>query len=224
MLAVRLLANMFAGHLVLAVILSFIAAAANLNTVSLVRRDGRQLAGHRGVEPAGIVRGVSARLHLHVSLSIVYRHGRPPALGLAARRAEHSKSFIGRRTSEQVCQNLGRCVSCSCCSALCRSGTNGGRHRRRNNAQAGGAAGAGSQGGFAIYLDAAFGSGLIIIGAGYGIGKIGSSAVESMARQPEVAGNIQTAMIISAALIEGVTFFGLIVACSSSPLLCKAAS
>lgn len=58
---------------------------------------------------------------------------------------------------------------------------------------------------------AAFGAGLIIIGAGYGIGRIGSTAVESMARQPEVAGNIQTAMIIAAALIEGATFFGLIV-------------
>ncbi|OHB78098.1 MAG: ATP synthase F0 subunit C [Planctomycetes bacterium RBG_16_64_10] len=52
---------------------------------------------------------------------------------------------------------------------------------------------------------------MVIIGAGYGIGKIGATAVESMARQPEVAGNIQTAMIISAALIEGATFFGLIV-------------
>lgn len=60
-------------------------------------------------------------------------------------------------------------------------------------------------------LGAAFGAGLIILGAGYGIGRIGGSAVESMARQPEVAGNIQTAMIISAALIEGATFFALIV-------------
>jgi F-type H+-transporting ATPase subunit c len=76
-------------------------------------------------------------------------------------------------------------------------------------AQGGG--GAAGPGGFSIYLGAAFGAGLIIIGAGYGIGKIGSCAVESMARQPEVAGNIQTAMIISAALIEGATFFGLIV-------------
>jgi F-type H+-transporting ATPase subunit c len=57
----------------------------------------------------------------------------------------------------------------------------------------------------------AFGAGLIILGAGFGIGKIGATAVESMARQPEVAGNIQTAMIIAAALIEGATFFGLIV-------------
>jgi F-type H+-transporting ATPase subunit c len=62
-----------------------------------------------------------------------------------------------------------------------------------------------------IDLSAAFGAGLIIIGAGLGIGRIGSSAVESMARQPEAAGNIQTAMLISAALIEGATFFGLIV-------------
>jgi len=63
----------------------------------------------------------------------------------------------------------------------------------------------------AIYLGGAFGAGLVILGAGYGIGKIGSSAVESMARQPEVATNIQTAMIIAAALIEGATFFALIV-------------
>ena len=58
---------------------------------------------------------------------------------------------------------------------------------------------------------AAFGAGLVIVGAGYGIGKIGSCAVESMARQPEVAGNIQTAMIITAAMLEGVTLFALIV-------------
>jgi len=64
---------------------------------------------------------------------------------------------------------------------------------------------------FSIFFGGAFGAGLIILGAAFGIGRIGSSAVESMARQPEVAGNIQTAMIISAALIEGVTFFALIV-------------
>jgi F-type H+-transporting ATPase subunit c len=58
---------------------------------------------------------------------------------------------------------------------------------------------------------AAFGAGIVLLGAGWGIGRIGSCAVESMARQPEVAGNIQTAMIISAALIEGATFFALIV-------------
>ena len=62
-----------------------------------------------------------------------------------------------------------------------------------------------------VLAGAAAGCGLVILGAGYGIGRIGSSAVESMARQPEVAGNVQTAMIISAALIEGVTFFALIV-------------
>ncbi len=66
-------------------------------------------------------------------------------------------------------------------------------------------------GGVGLLLGGAFGAGLVIIGAGIGIGRIGGSAVESMSRQPEVAGNIQTAMIISAALIEGVTFFGLIV-------------
>jgi len=62
-----------------------------------------------------------------------------------------------------------------------------------------------------VLSGSAFGAGLIILGAGMGIGKIGATAVESMARQPEVAGNIQTAMIITAALIEGVTLFALIV-------------
>lgn len=56
-----------------------------------------------------------------------------------------------------------------------------------------------------------FGVGLVVIGAGLGIGKIGASAVESMARQPEVAGDIRGAMIVAAALIEGATFFALIV-------------
>lgn len=60
-------------------------------------------------------------------------------------------------------------------------------------------------------MGAALGAGLIILGAGFGIGRIGSCAVESMARQPEAANNIQTGMIISAALIEGVTFFALII-------------
>ena len=76
-----------------------------------------------------------------------------------------------------------------------------------------GAAGAGATGtsGYSILAGSAFGAGLIILGAGFGIGKIGATAVESMARQPEVAGNIQGAMIIAAALIEGATFFALIV-------------
>lgn len=62
-----------------------------------------------------------------------------------------------------------------------------------------------------ISFSGAFGAGLIIIGAGLGIARIGGNAVESMSRQPEVAGNIQTAMLIAAALIEGATFFALIV-------------
>ena len=62
-----------------------------------------------------------------------------------------------------------------------------------------------------IYLGGAFGAGLVLIAAATGIGRIGATAVESMARQPEVAGQIQTAMIIAAALIEGATFFALIV-------------
>jgi F-type H+-transporting ATPase subunit c len=64
---------------------------------------------------------------------------------------------------------------------------------------------------FSMNLGAAFGAGLIILGAGLGIGKIGASATESMARQPEVASKIQGAMVVAAALIEGATFFALIV-------------
>jgi F-type H+-transporting ATPase subunit c len=60
-------------------------------------------------------------------------------------------------------------------------------------------------------LGAAVGAGLVMLGAGFGIGRIGGQAVEGMSRQPEAAGNIQTAMLISAALIEGATFFALIV-------------
>ena len=60
-----------------------------------------------------------------------------------------------------------------------------------------------------INLTGAFGAGLVTIGAAAGIARLAASAVESMARQPEVAGTIQTAMIIAAALIEGFTFFAL---------------
>jgi F-type H+-transporting ATPase subunit c len=62
---------------------------------------------------------------------------------------------------------------------------------------------------------AAIGTGLVVIGAAYGIGKLAGSALESMARQPEVAGAIQTAMIIAAALIEGFTFFALYICMQS---------
>jgi F-type H+-transporting ATPase subunit c len=54
-------------------------------------------------------------------------------------------------------------------------------------------------------LGACLGMGLTIIGAGVGLGRIGSGALESMARQPEVAGRIQTAMLIIAAMLEGAT-------------------
>jgi F-type H+-transporting ATPase subunit c len=62
-----------------------------------------------------------------------------------------------------------------------------------------------------INVGGAFGAALTIIGAAFGIGKIGAAAVESMARQPEVAGDIRGALLLAAALIEGATFFALIV-------------
>lgn len=59
---------------------------------------------------------------------------------------------------------------------------------------------------------AAIGAGLAVIGAGLGIGRIGGQAMDAIARQPEAGGKIQTAMIISAALIEGVALFAVVVA------------
>ena len=66
-------------------------------------------------------------------------------------------------------------------------------------------------------IGAGIGAGLTILGAGLGFGRIGASALESMARQPEVAGSIQTAMIIAAALIEGFTFFALYICMLQNP-------
>lgn len=60
-------------------------------------------------------------------------------------------------------------------------------------------------------LGGALGAGLAVLGGGLGIGRIGGSAVEAIARQPEAVGQIQTAMIISAALIEGATLFAIVI-------------
>jgi F-type H+-transporting ATPase subunit c len=60
-------------------------------------------------------------------------------------------------------------------------------------------------------MGAGLGAGLAAIGAGLGIGKIGGSAMEAIARQPEASGDIRSNMIVSAALIEGVAFFAVIV-------------
>ena len=59
---------------------------------------------------------------------------------------------------------------------------------------------------------AALGAGLVAIGAAYGIGKIGSAAMDAMARQPEKMGDLRSSMIIAAALVEGVAFLAVIVA------------
>lgn len=68
-----------------------------------------------------------------------------------------------------------------------------------------------------IEFSGAFGAALVVIGAAYGIGRLASAAVESMARQPEVAGTIQVAMIIAAALIEGFTFYALFICQTQNP-------
>ena len=61
-------------------------------------------------------------------------------------------------------------------------------------------------------LGAGIGAGLAVIGAGLGIGRIGGSAMEGMARQPEMAGRIQTGALILAAFVEGATLFAIVVA------------
>ena len=62
-----------------------------------------------------------------------------------------------------------------------------------------------------VGLGAAIGAGISAIAAGIGIGKIGSSAMEAIARQPEAAGDIRSNMIVIAALVEGVALFAVIV-------------
>jgi len=64
---------------------------------------------------------------------------------------------------------------------------------------------------FLSFFGVAIGVAFTIIGAAYGISKIASSAVENMARQPEASGNMQMAMIITTAMIEGIAFFALII-------------
>ena len=85
-------------------------------------------------------------------------------------------------------------------------------------AQEGGATAEGAVSAPAPLVPNAVGIGLVVLGAGLGIGKLASSALESMARQPEIAGTIQTAMIIAAALIEGLSFCG-VFACWASQML-----
>jgi F-type H+-transporting ATPase subunit c len=60
-------------------------------------------------------------------------------------------------------------------------------------------------------MGAAIGAGLAAIGAGIGIGRIGGSAMESIARQPESLGDIRSNMIVAAALVEGAVFFAIVV-------------
>jgi F-type H+-transporting ATPase subunit c len=71
------------------------------------------------------------------------------------------------------------------------------------------------------YIGVGIGAGLAILGAGLGIGRIGGQAVEGMSRQPEVAGKIQTAMLISAAFIEGAALFALVIMFSAGGALNK---
>ncbi|PMD96086.1 MULTISPECIES: ATP synthase F0 subunit C [Siphonobacter] len=68
------------------------------------------------------------------------------------------------------------------------------------------------EGGLSLaYLGAAIGAGLVAIGAGLGIGRIGGTAMEAIARQPEASGKVQGAMLIVAAFVEAVALFGAVI-------------
>jgi F-type H+-transporting ATPase subunit c len=61
------------------------------------------------------------------------------------------------------------------------------------------------------FLGAGLGAGIALIGGGLGIGRLAGSAMEGMARQPQAAATIQTAMLIAAGLIEGIAFLALVI-------------
>lgn len=64
---------------------------------------------------------------------------------------------------------------------------------------------------FAAYIGASIGAGLVVLGVGLGLGRIGASAVEGIARQPEASGKIQTNMLLAAVLVEGVGIIALVI-------------
>lgn len=72
-------------------------------------------------------------------------------------------------------------------------------------------------GGTSISFSGAFGAGLAVMGGAWGIGRLTSAAVESMARQPSIAGNAFLSMIIAAAMIEGATLFAIVVCMGQNP-------
>ena len=75
------------------------------------------------------------------------------------------------------------------------------------------------QGSGLLGIGAGLGAGLACLGAGLGIGRLASSSVESMARQPEASGDIRAAMILTAAFIEGVCLFAVVVSIHAMVLI-----
>ena len=110
-LAVRLLANMFAGHLVLAVILGFIAACGELLFLSLVGDYHGERRGLGRAYLVGVVRGLSSGLYIHVFVGTIYRHGSPSALGWnGACRKNHFRGDEFRVQVSEDCVVGSRCV------------------------------------------------------------------------------------------------------------------
>ena len=205
-LAVRLLANMFAGHLVLAVVVGFIAAAANSLLIVWL---GVTIGSVLGATAPWIFWSCSSPSSRRTFL----RFSRPCSSAWRSISTERSrtarpdvpfmkKERIPVKTLTKVLL-LGAILVTLAAPAWAAAAV--------DTAPGGTPPAVSGFSGLSILSGAAIGAGFAIIGAAIGIGRIGSAAVESMARQPEVAGNINTAMIVAAALIEGVTFFALIV-------------
>ena len=203
-LGIRLLANMVAGHLVLLGVmgLAFGAAAAVQFQDAPAWQwglDGADL--DRGLDAVQLLRvvcGLPAGLYFHVSLCVVHR-GRDasPLVRSPLGKPSDVVSFSKEKGSvSKFAKLLFWGLGMTLVLAVPALAAEGG----------GGDA--------SVVFTRYFGAGLTVMGAAYGIGKLASSAYEGMSRQPEVAGNIQTAMIIAAALIEGFTFFALYICMS----------
>ena len=237
-LSVRLFANMLAGHIVLAVILGFIAQAAGMFVylvtpasilgsvaLSLLELFVAFLQAYIFTFLAALFIGTAA--HPHSAGGSPAGAGRSALAGAVCPRSacvrdeswsRRSPPPRGARTSPGV-EGPMRFAKCAALAVALLLLGQAGASAQVQPATVGDQARLdyAKQPKYAFSDPRAIGVGLIIIGAGVGIGWLARSAVESIARQPEVAGNVQTAMIIAAALIEGVTFFALIIIMLMTP-------
>ena len=197
-LAVRLFANMFAGHVVLATILIFIYVAGSLSPRACGGRSrSLSVLGQVALSLLELFVAVPAGVHLHVPDVAVHGDGAAPgALSRLTRRLRMYQACWAARVAPYWSTKFHETAETGWLWRLvlflvsAAAGVRGRRCRTSTSCPA-------------RASPRGLGMGLTIIGAGIGFGKIGSSALDGMARQPEVAPRIQTAMIIIAAMLEG---------------------